>query len=163
MAACAATLAVAVHTDLKARRIPNVLVACSAITALAFHALAGTPVGVPLAGLVVGGLLLIGPFALGGMGGGDVKLLAALGAWLGTTSVIAVFAYSAVAGALLALGVALVRRRRVDPARPFRDLATLLATGEAGRANAEPTAHTLPYAVALAAGFTAWLALGDLW
>ena len=47
------------------------------------------------------------PFALRGLGGGDVKLLAALGAWVGPTDVIWVALYTGVAGGLLALATAL--------------------------------------------------------
>ncbi len=47
------------------------------------------------------------PFALRGLGGGDVKLLAALGAWVGPTDVIWVALYTGVAGGLLAIGTAL--------------------------------------------------------
>ena len=49
------------------------------------------------------------PFALGGLGGGDVKLLGALGAWLGVTNVVWLALYTGVAGGVLALVVALWR------------------------------------------------------
>jgi prepilin peptidase CpaA len=47
------------------------------------------------------------PFALGGLGGGDVKLLAALGAWVGPVNAIWVGLYAGTAGAVMALLVAL--------------------------------------------------------
>ena len=49
------------------------------------------------------------PFALGGLGGGDVKLLAALGAWLGPALTIWMAVYTGMAGGVLALVVALSR------------------------------------------------------
>jgi prepilin peptidase CpaA len=45
-------------------------------------------------------------FALGGMGAGDVKLLGAVGAWLGPLAVVWVALYSGIAGGLLGLIVA---------------------------------------------------------
>ena len=54
---------------------------------------------------MVGGLLFLLPFLLGGAGGGDLKLLAALGAWLGTRGIINLFLYSAIIGALISLAL----------------------------------------------------------
>jgi prepilin peptidase CpaA len=51
-------------------------------------------------------LVFVVPFALRGLGGGDVKLLAALGAWLGPTEVVWLAAYTAIAGAVMALVIA---------------------------------------------------------
>ena len=95
-------------TDVKNRRIPNVLTFGAAVLGTAFqvapdgtgglvHALAGCAVG--LAAFVV-------PFALGGLGGGDVKLLAALGAWLGPADALWMALYTGIAGGVLALAVA---------------------------------------------------------
>jgi prepilin peptidase CpaA len=71
-------------TDLRTRRIPNALTFSAAATAVVFHGidagLAG--IGHSLAGLAVGLALFLPLFALRGLGGGDVKLLAALGAWM---------------------------------------------------------------------------------
>jgi len=72
-------------TDVKSRRIPNVLTFGATATALLFHLVHGGGYAMlwALAGWAVAVLLFLPFFALGGMGGGDVKLLAALGAWLG--------------------------------------------------------------------------------
>ena len=72
-------------TDLRSRRIPNWLTGGAATMALAYHLWTGGPSALllSLAGLLVGGAIFFLPFALGGLGGGDVKLLAALGAWAG--------------------------------------------------------------------------------
>jgi hypothetical protein len=58
-------------------------------------------------GWFIGALAFIVPFALGGLGGGDVKLLAAIGAWLGPAGAFWVALYAGVAGGVMALGVAL--------------------------------------------------------
>ena len=57
---------------------------------------------------MVTGLAVFFPFfALGGMGAGDVKLMAAIGAWLGPGLALMTALYGAVAGGILAIGVAL--------------------------------------------------------
>ena len=93
--------------DLRTRRIPNGLTLGAAALALAFHAIDGGlgGVGTSVAGWLVGGALLVPLFWLGGMGGGDVKLLAALGAWVGPGEVFWVALCSAIAGGVLAAWV----------------------------------------------------------
>jgi prepilin peptidase CpaA len=97
--------------DLRTRRIPNALTLGSALAALAFHAVQGGPpaLAASLGGWAVGLLLFLPFFLVGGMGAGDVKLLAALGAWLGPVAVAWSALYAGIAGGLLALGVTLHR------------------------------------------------------
>jgi prepilin peptidase CpaA len=60
-----------------------------------------------LIGLLAGGAVFFPFFALGGMGAGDVKLMAALGAWLGWQPALFIAMYGAAAGGVLAIVVAL--------------------------------------------------------
>ena len=96
-------------TDLRDGRIPNVLTFGAIGVAFAVHTF--LPQGSGLAhvgfGLLVGLAVFFPFFALGGMGAGDVKLMAALGAWLGPTLALLTALYGAVAGGVLAIGVAL--------------------------------------------------------
>jgi prepilin peptidase CpaA len=98
-------------TDLRTRRIPNVLTFGGAAGGLAFHLARGGAGGFLYAaeGWMVGVVVFFLPFALGGMGGGDIKLLAALGAWLGPSQAFWLAMYTGVAGGVLALMVAWVR------------------------------------------------------
>jgi prepilin peptidase CpaA len=93
--------------DLKTRRIPNYLTFGTALAGLAvqaaLHGWSGLPAG--LLGLALGLGLLLPFYLLGGMGAGDVKALAALGAWLGPTQTLYLFIYMAMAGGIIALGV----------------------------------------------------------
>jgi prepilin peptidase CpaA len=101
-------LALACVSDLRTRRIPNVLTLSAAGGAVLFHAVTGgwSAVGWSLAGLFVGALLFFPMFALRGMGAGDVKLLAALGAWLGPGQVAVVALATSLAGGAIAFVVA---------------------------------------------------------
>jgi len=58
-------------------------------------------------GLLAGGAIFFPFFALGGMGAGDVKLMAARGAWLGWQPALFIAMYGAAAGGILAVVVAL--------------------------------------------------------
>ena len=60
-------------------------------------------------GWVVGIAIFFVPFALGGLGAGDVKLLGAIGAWLGPMNALWVGLYAGAAGGVLAIFVALTK------------------------------------------------------
>jgi prepilin peptidase CpaA len=94
-------------TDLRTRRIPNVLTFGAALAGLLYQAVSGGVDGLGHAALgwLVGAVIFIVPFALGGLGGGDVKLLAALGAWLGPGDILWLSLYTGVAGGVMALVV----------------------------------------------------------
>src|SRR5690606_2437797 len=66
--------------------------------------------GWSLLGTAIGLALLLPAYAIGGMGAGDVKLMAGVGAWMHGTHTVYAFAVSAVVGALLAIGMVLYRR-----------------------------------------------------
>jgi len=102
-------LALACISDLRTRRIPNALTFTAAATALLFHLITGglNAAGWALAGCLVGVLLFLPMFALRGMGAGDVKLLAAVGAWLGPSQVAYVALAASIAGGVVAIAVAL--------------------------------------------------------
>jgi prepilin peptidase CpaA len=102
---------VACVTDLRSRRIPNLLTFGSAAAALAFHAATGGVWGfaTACAGWAVGVAFFLLPFALGGMGGGDIKLVAALGAWMGPVAALWLGLYTGIAGGVLAIAVSISR------------------------------------------------------
>jgi len=102
-------LALACLSDLRTRRIPNALTASAAAGALLFHLVSGgwSAAGSSLAGLFLGALLFFPMFALRGMGAGDVKLLAAVGAWLGPAPVVTVALATSIVGGVIAVAVAL--------------------------------------------------------
>jgi Flp pilus assembly protein protease CpaA len=101
------------------RLIPDVITVPGLVYAFGLAALTGrdpTLAGAALGALVGGGLvLLVAIVSRGGMGGGDIKLAALLGAALGWRGAVVALAVSQVAGAVIVLLILAVRRRR--PAR----------------------------------------------
>ncbi|MEH7073676.1 A24 family peptidase [Neobacillus drentensis] len=105
-------LLICVITDLKERKIYNAVLFPFLLLALILHAITGGIQGVTGAvfGMFVGlGILLI-PFLLGGMGAGDVKLLAVIGGLKGVTFVLAASVFMALAGGVMAIFILFFRK-----------------------------------------------------
>jgi prepilin peptidase CpaA len=140
----AGLLAVAVISDVATLRIPNWISVLLVAAFVAAALLAAEPVdwfSHLAAGIIV---LLVGMalFAWGKLGGGDVKLLAAVSLWHGLPLLPALVLAIGIAGGILALACLALRRMDVGPlleARGWR--AASLARGMG-----------IPYAVAIAAG-----------
>lgn len=98
---------VAAAIDIRTRRIPNILTFGAAGLALLLHVVTGglPGLGASAGGWAIGVGLFLPMFLLGGMGAGDVKLLGAVGAWLGPRGVLYAGLYSVLAGGVLALVV----------------------------------------------------------
>lgn len=94
-------------TDIAHRRIPNVITYPLAAFGLLYHLNASGMNGLifSFSGILAGAGLLLLFHLLGGMGAGDVKLMAAVGAILGPADVFTAFLYSALIGGLYALVV----------------------------------------------------------
>jgi prepilin peptidase CpaA len=104
---------VSAYVDIKTRRVPNPLTMSIAVlgVALAATGLSGVGTSNALLGFAVGLVFMLPGFLIGATGGGDVKLFAALGTMLGPRAIGFAFLYAVVAGGLLALAIALQRRR----------------------------------------------------
>lgn len=104
---------VATVVDIRTRRIPNELTATMAGigVGLAATGVSGVSVWASMAGFALGLLLMMPGHALGATGAGDVKLMAAVGAIVGPGLVVSAFLFTAIAGGILAILVALRRRR----------------------------------------------------
>lgn len=150
--------------DLRSRRIPNALTFGSAIAALVVHAYSGGPMAAAagVAGWIVGLLLFLPWFAAGGMGAGDVKLLAAFGAWLGPVGIVWAALAAMLAGGVLALAVVILRGSLRETMTSVWLLA--MAARVAGvrglqpdraPARSEGIAYAVPVAVGV--GVTLWL------
>lgn len=155
---------VAAWWDLRERRIPNALTVPAFLLALAFRAIPGGETllsGIGGAGL---GLLVMLPFfALGAVGGGDTKLVIAVGAFLGPEGLVGALVVASFAGAVMAAW-ATYRARVIIPVL-FSCVALMKYAVTLGRAGERPTlvspgVVSIPYGVAVAVGVSATLLLG---
>ena len=96
-------------TDVRTRRIPNVLTFGGALAGVAFHTINAGFTGSlqSITGWAAGVAIFFLPFALGGMGAGDVKLVAALGAWLGPADTLTLAIHSVLLAGVAAVLVSL--------------------------------------------------------
>ena len=102
---------IAAFLDVRTFKVPNAITFPLMIGGLVYH---GSTAGMSgllasLLGILFGGGVLITMHAMGGMGAGDVKIMAGVGAWLGMPSTIYVFVASALAAGIYSLGLILWR------------------------------------------------------
>jgi prepilin peptidase CpaA len=101
-------VAVATITDLRSRRIPNWLVfpfmLGGIVVSFGPASWQGISIGQSLEGLGLGALLFGILAWMGGMGMGDVKLCAAIGAWVGPKQLIMALVMTGVVGGIMAIG-----------------------------------------------------------
>jgi prepilin peptidase CpaA len=95
---------VAAVMDVWKFKVYNALTVPLLLTGLAYHGIAGGMHGLleSMMGTLSGFAALFVVYMMGGVGAGDVKLMAALGAWLGMPLTLYVFASSALASGIYA-------------------------------------------------------------
>lgn len=171
IAIAVALVTVCMVTDLRSRRIPNVLTLPAAGIGLILGLVLGGWKGLLLSscGLAAGFILMIIPYAVGGMGAGDVKLMAAVGALLGVWSVLQIFLYTALIGGAIAIVNALwhgtLRKALGNIWQWTKALALQRLGGLRGgltQTELAQTAGVIPYGVAIALGLYAYLILGRI-
>jgi len=116
--------------DLWRREISNAVPLAGSLAGLALHVWSGGCAGLidSAAGLATGFAVFLIFYAAGGMGGADVKLMAAFGALLGWKSILLAALLAAPAGALIAGAVLAFRRNaRHIPYAPAITLGAWLA------------------------------------
>jgi prepilin peptidase CpaA len=153
-------LAVAAGWDLHSRRIPNWLVVMGLTLALALQWwLQGAVQGYASwgLGLLTGGCLFFPLYLLRGMGAGDVKLMAMVGAFVGPELAFEIVLVTCTLGGIWALAVIVFKRSLKSAGANM--LAILLSKGgqdggmvEKGKGAALPSVGSLPYGVAIAMG-----------
>jgi prepilin peptidase CpaA len=159
-AAFVGTAVVAAWVDYKSRRIPNAISVGGLALALILRAPLGWgPVVDGLLGAALGLGLALPLFFAGGLGGGDVKLLAAVGAFMGPGQLLGACLLIALLGGAFALADAARRgalrsvllnvfymlTRWMSPDR--RSLSPTLTS---------PAAMSIPYGVPIAVGALVW-------
>ena len=149
-----AGLLYAVFTDLRSRRISNKLTYPAMLAGFAGNFALGGWEGLGHAwlGWAAGLGIMVIPFMLRAMGAGDVKLMAAIGAFKGPEFVLTAMLYACVAGGLLAVYY-LIKERRASNTMRYLAFGWLWALKGSG-----PKAGAIPYAPAIAAGVVLALA-----
>lgn len=117
-----------------------------------------------LIGTVVGLALLLPAYAIGGMGAGDVKLMAGIGAWVWGTVTAYAFAVSAVVGGVIALLMVVSKNRWEKHHGQFWSILNEILTVKdpdqlaAIATERKPRMMLLPYGIPIAIGTIAYFA-----
>jgi prepilin peptidase CpaA len=150
-------------SDWRTRRIPNLLTGSSILMGLLLHLVLGgwRQMGMAAAAGLLGGAAFFLFFVAGGMGGGDVKLMAAVGCIAGFGSLMNLFFSTVLIGGIFALALAILRGRLKSTLANVGALifhhgrCGLLQHPELNLLNSETL--RLPYGLAIAAG--CWVTL----
>ncbi len=120
--------------------------------------------GASLWGTAIGLGLLLPAYAIGGMGAGDVKLLAGVGAWAGASQTLWAFIVSAIIGAILAVIMVVVSRKWSHHQKQFLSiLSEILIIRSPSKlseiaAERKPRMMLLPYGIPIAIGTIGYFA-----
>jgi len=153
-------------TDVHRGKIPNWLTVPMFGLGLLFHVIHGglTGLGISLLGFAFGfGILLVMRF-MGAAGGGDVKMMAAIGAWLGFWLTFKLFITSAVVALGLSASLMIYTaftKGYSTARRRFTGIAVWEANAAAAKGRSQDRARpgwALPYAVPLT--LSTWIVLG---
>lgn len=154
--AVAVVMVLALGWDVRTRRIPNALTLSGVVAGLALRAPLGmAAVASGLAGAGIALLLSLPLFALGGLGGGDAKLLVAAGAFLGPQALFTAALMAGVLGGLMAVAVMIRGKVWIPVLLNCKDLLLNLFTlGRVGERPSldSPGAIKIPYGVAISVG-----------
>ncbi|HWR35682.1 MAG TPA: prepilin peptidase [Clostridia bacterium] len=144
--------------DIRTRRIPNALTYTGMIAGIAVHTVMQGWSGLAsalLGGLIAGGIFLVF-FLLRVMGGGDLKLMTAIGCFAGPQNSLRAVLATAIAGGVIAIGYAIFRGRL---RKMFSNMGDLIRFHAVAGAAVHPTlnlsnpeAMRFPYGTAIAAG-----------
>lgn len=156
----------AIYSDLRWRKIPNCLTLPAIALGFLLNFLGNSWNGLVFAffGLLVGMGLLMLPYLFGGMGGGDVKFLGALGAMLGSYAVLNVFLYTTLVGGVIAIVVAIANKSFVEMLKKVWLLLKCIFLFRAPLAGAGLFKKSLaiPYGLAIGTGTFIYLVAGNI-
>ena len=155
-----AILILAAWIDGRELRVPNWITFPMVLSGLTYSACLGSwsGLGAGLSGMAMGLACLLPLYAVGGMGAGDVKLMAGIGAWLGWQITLQAFIVSVVVGAVMAVLIVFSRGTWKEH---YENLLTILSEWvvignprELSRIAAErkPTMALLPYGIPICIG-----------
>jgi prepilin peptidase CpaA len=156
----AALLVAAAWSDVRSRRIPNILTVTGLVAALLLRLIIGPGAAIDgLVGVLLAFVVVLPFFVLGVVGGGDIKLFMMIGAFMGPRNFLWAAVLIAIIGGMLAV-IDAGRRGALLPVifncgQIMKHWATFGRRG-ANRSIASAGAMTIPYGVAIAAGALLW-------
>jgi prepilin peptidase CpaA len=161
-----ATLVVAALIDGYKLKVPNWLTFPFILSGWCYSGLVfgWEGLGWSLVGTAVGLGLLLPAYAIGGMGAGDVKLLAGVGAWVWGTVTFQAFCVSVIVGAVIAVGMIVwtrgIARHRDQFLLILTEILTIRDPNQlaAIAAQRKPSMLLLPYGIPIAIGTIAYFA-----
>ncbi|HEV8039465.1 MAG TPA: prepilin peptidase [Bryobacteraceae bacterium] len=163
-------VSIAAVYDIRFRRIPNWLVLMGLVLGLGLNTflLRWPGARASLLGIVLAFLIYFPLYLLRGMGAGDVKLMAAIGAIVGPANWFGIFIVSALLGGIVAVFLLLARGRLLNSLWNIGFLAQRLFSFRAPYAREEldissPKSVKLPHGVAIACGSVLFLAAAWMW
>ncbi|MDG5788473.1 A24 family peptidase [Evansella sp. AB-P1] len=144
-------LLISLVTDLMYRKIYNTITFPAMVFGFIYYIWTDGWNGFLFSGLgfLVGIGLLFIPFVLGGIGAGDVKLLAAIGALMGTSFVFYTFLYTCIAGGIIAIILIIKKKQGKGLYHRMMNAVTLKSVKII---NDEDLHHAFPYGVAIFIG-----------
>jgi prepilin peptidase CpaA len=165
--ALAVLLIAAAVIDWRTYRIPNWLTVGGMVCGLLVNvAPGGAGILSALGGLAIGLAVLLPMYVLRVMGAGDVKLMAAAGAFLGTSEILYAILFTFIAGGVFALVFALWHRAFLRMAANVGGVVRSMGYAAIGGFRPAPPTGTsigkLPYGISICVGTIAWLAVKQL-
>jgi len=154
-------LVLAAYSDTRYHRIPNGVTLGGAVAGLVLQSYFGGfgALGSGLLGLAVGFALFLPFYIRGAMGAGDVKLMAAAGAFLGPSATLWAAAFTMIVGGVMAVAILLRHGGLRQLAQRYLTTVNfLVVTGTLnhdGPREGEAAARRFPYALAIGFG-TLW-------
>jgi prepilin peptidase CpaA len=158
--ALSALMLAAAVCDVRTRRIPNVLTILGFAVAIGLRATAGPGAGIDgVVGAILAFVLCLPFFVLGVLGGGDAKLLMALGSFTGPRdllmAMLVIASLGGILGAMDALRKGILLPVLYNCVNIIKHWATLGRRGT-NRSLATAGALAIPYGVAIAVGSLVW-------
>lgn len=151
-----ALIVICVITDLRERKIYNKVLFPCLLAGLVLNSITDgiSGLGFALLGTAVGFSILLIPYLLGGMGAGDVKLLAVVGGLKGAVFVLTAAVYMALAGGIMALLILFFRKGAIHRLNQIGMFLGGLRSGMKIPLGLDKEAlnTTYPYGVAIAIG-----------
>jgi len=149
------TLGIAAFTDWREHKIHNKLLVPAFFLALLLHTFQGGISGFTssIIGATLGFALLLLPYFMGGMGAGDVKLFAVIGAFGGASFVFTSFLYGAIIGGLISVFLLARRKALGDTLKNFLLFLPILKKPQnLSVAMNDVSQEKFPYGIAIALG-----------